>query len=214
MVEITPLAQATCNNSPVFEDFPPPVICVNEPLVYSHKATDAEGDELVYEFCSPLLGGSQNNPTPDPDAPPPYQNVGFILPNYSASNPLGGNPRITINPVTGEISGMPTLQGQYVVGICVSEYRNGQLFMTVAAAGRVVNGPKGSGGDITMPIRVATSEGESVPYSNLGQFTVNVVPGAGASQFIYKDDQIVLPEPQSRGFVVYVGFDEGPYNTQ
>lgn len=92
-------------------------------------------------------------------------------------------------------------------------YRNGQLFITVAAAGRVVNGPKSTGGNITMPIRVAVQEGEGLPYSRLGQFDVAVVPGAGASQFIYKDDQIILAEPAIRNLQILVGFDEGPYDT-
>jgi hypothetical protein len=93
------------------------------------------------------------------------------------------------------------------------KYRNGQLFITVAAAGRVVNGPKGTGGNITMPIRVAVKSGEGLPYSRLGKFDVAVTPGAGASQFIYKDDQIVLPEPTVRNIQILVGFDEGPYTT-
>lgn len=93
-------------------------------------------------------------------------------------------------------------------------YRNGQLFITVAAAGRVVNGPKGTGGTINMPIRVAVKEGEGLPYSRLGEFGVTVTPGAGATQFIYKDDQIILPEPAARNIQILAGFDEGPYNTQ
>ena len=92
-------------------------------------------------------------------------------------------------------------------------YRNGQLFMQVAAAGRVLNGPKGTGGQLNLPIRVAVKEGENLPYSALGKLDVTVIPGAGATQFIYKDEQIVLPEPEARNLVVLVGFDEGPYNT-
>lgn len=92
-------------------------------------------------------------------------------------------------------------------------YRNGQLFMTVAAAGRVLNGPKGEGGTLNLPVRVAVQQLEAVPYSTLGRLDVTVIPGAGATQFIYKDEQIVLPEPSERNLVVLVGFDEGPYNT-
>lgn len=92
-------------------------------------------------------------------------------------------------------------------------YRNGQLFMTVAAAGRVVNGPKGTGGNLNLPIRVAVKDAEGLPYSQLGRIDVQIVPGAGATQFIYKDEQIVLAEPSARTLQVLVGFDEGPYNT-
>ena len=131
-VEITPEAQQSCNNSPIFRNFPPLAICVNEPLSFDHSAADAEGDQLVYEFCSPLTGGTRTSVAPDPDgAPSSWQDVDFILPNYSPTNPVGGNPQIQINPATGEITGTPNIEGQYVVGICVKEYRNGQLLSTL-----------------------------------------------------------------------------------
>lgn len=130
-IELTPFAQQTCNNSPVFSNFPPPVICVNDPLSFDHAASDAEGDLLVYSLCSPLLGGSLGNVAPDPDEPPPYDPVNFQTPTFTALNPLAANPPLAIDQFTGEITGIPTLQGQYVVGICVSEYRNGQLLSTV-----------------------------------------------------------------------------------
>jgi hypothetical protein len=90
-------------------------------------------------------------------------------------------------------------------------YRNGQLFMTVAAAGRVVNGPKGAPGSLNLPVRVAIRAGDNLPYSQLGR--IDVAMGGGATQFIYRDDQIVLPEPEIRNLQVIVGFDEGPYDT-
>ncbi|MEN0000087.1 MAG: hypothetical protein AAF940_04320, partial [Pseudomonadota bacterium] len=61
--------------------------------------------------------------------------------------------------------------------------------------------------------RIAVQQGEQLPYSTLGNLNVTVIPGAGATQFIYKDEQIVLPEPTIRNLVVLVGFDEGPYDT-
>lgn len=141
-IELTPASQALCNNSPVFNTFPPIVICVNEPLIYDHSATDAEGDQLVYEFCSPLLGGSQggggpgggggcNVVAPNPACPPPYAEASFVNPPYSPINPMGGSPQISINPLTGLLTGTPNVQGQFVVAICVKEYRNGQLLSII-----------------------------------------------------------------------------------
>ncbi len=137
-VELTPEAQAECNSSPVFANFPPILICVDEELNFDHSATDEEGDQLVYEFCSPLKGGglygnvtSPNGIYPDPDAPPPYDGVDFIVPTYSALTPLAGNPVVSIDPFTGVLSGIAETQGQFVVGICVKEYRNGVLLSTV-----------------------------------------------------------------------------------
>jgi gliding motility-associated-like protein len=142
-VEILPASQELCNNSPVFEALPPTVICAGEPLQYFHTAFDAEGDQLIYELCAPLQGagpgGSAGFPgpanacdglLPNPVCPPPYNPIQFFPP-YTPLNPLGGSPPITIDPNTGLLSGTPTALGQYVVGVCVSEYRNGVLLSTI-----------------------------------------------------------------------------------
>lgn len=138
-MELTPAAQNVCNNSPVYDGFPPIVLCANEPFQYGHAASDAEGDQLVYEFCAPFLGGGLNfdQPTsftgvaPNPDAPPPYAPVSFVAPFYSALDPLGIDADINIDVNTGLITGMPNAQGQFVVGVCVKEFRNGQLLSIV-----------------------------------------------------------------------------------
>ena len=141
MVEITPDAQQLCNNSPVFNNFPPIIICKNFPLEFDHSATDADGDQLVYSFCSPFSGGgnitvgqalySCDGAVPTPPCAPPFDNVPFAVPNYTPGNPMGGNPMVSINSLTGMITGTPNLLGQFVVGICVQEFRNGVLLSTV-----------------------------------------------------------------------------------
>ncbi len=140
-IEITPKAQELCNNSPVFNNFPPTVICAGVPLDFDHSASDSDGDQLVYEFCNPLNGGGPllqqpqystcEGAAPNPPCPPPYDEVNFILPTYNSLQPMGGNPVVAINPNTGLITGVPTIQGQFVVGVCVSEYRNGELLSKV-----------------------------------------------------------------------------------
>lgn len=138
-MELTPMAQAVCNNSPTFDGFPPIVICANEPFEYNHAATDAEGDQLVYEFCTPFLGGGLNfnqpnafdGVAPNPDAPPPYDPVTFVAPFFSALDPLGVSANINIGVNNGIITGTPNAQGQFVVGVCVSEYRGDTLLSVV-----------------------------------------------------------------------------------
>ena len=131
MVEISAEAQTSCNNSPSFKDFPPVAICANEALDFDHSAIDLEGDSLVYEFCSPLKGGSVDDLAPEPDANAPYENVDFVMPSYTMQTPLAGNPVVSIDPVTGRITGTPSTVGQFVVGICVKEYRDGQLLSVI-----------------------------------------------------------------------------------
>lgn len=144
-VIITPFAQQTCNNSPTFNDFPPVVICNNEFIKFDHGATDKDNDQLVYEFCAPLTAGGKDGTgqgtgspfsctgvTPDPkNCLPPFDQVTFALPFYSFSQPLAGNPIVTIDPVTGFIDGKPRFSGQFVVGVCIKEYRNGQLLSII-----------------------------------------------------------------------------------
>jgi len=120
---------AECNSSPSFDNFPPPVLCTFEPLVFDHSATDPDGDELVYSLCSPFIGGTQANPAPIPPSNPPYDVV-FWSGAYTAIDPLDADPILSIDPVTGLLTGEPTVQGQFVVGVCVEEYRDGVLLGT------------------------------------------------------------------------------------
>ena len=138
-LEIRGEEQQSCNSGPVFNEFPPIVICANTPIDFDHSATDPEGDQLVYELCAPLLGAGikgafdAGDPTacdgfrPDPACPPPYLPVDYVQPTFNAQSPLIGDPGIAIDPFTGLITGIPTTLGQYVVGICVKEYRNANL---------------------------------------------------------------------------------------
>lgn len=114
------------NSSPKFNNFPPILICANSPLVFDHSAFDEDGDELVYSLCTPFQGASPDDPSPTFVAPPPYDPVAWSFP-YSEINQLGGTPEITIDPSSGELRAFPDASGQYVVGICVSEYRDGVL---------------------------------------------------------------------------------------
>lgn len=119
-----------CNSSPEFLNNPPIVLCANDALSINSAATEADGDSLYYELCNPLNGGSQTAPMPVPPTPPPYFFVPFSG-GFSATNPMPANPAFQINPQTGLITGTPTTLGQYVVGICVSEYRNGVFLSKV-----------------------------------------------------------------------------------
>jgi gliding motility-associated-like protein len=126
---VTEEALLSCNSSAVFNSWPPVYICLNRPINFDHSAIDIDGDSLVYEMCTPLDGATPMNPMPQPPFNPPYQNVTW-LPPFSQTNMLGGVDSLRINSVTGLLQGTPTILGVFVVGICVSEYRNGQLIST------------------------------------------------------------------------------------
>ena len=134
LAEITPLAQRSCNSTPVFDQFPPIVICADELLNFDAGATDADSDSLVYTLCEPFYGGgnitarpgseSFTGVTPNPESPPPYDPVAFRG-GFDFLNPLNGT--LTLNPQTGLLRAFPLAIGQYVVCMSVQEYRGGEL---------------------------------------------------------------------------------------
>jgi gliding motility-associated-like protein len=117
------------NNSAVFKNYPPQIICINNPLFYDHSATDADGDSLSYEFCTAYTGGSANNAKPTPISIN-FQPVNYLSP-YSAAEPMRGAPVLRIDPKTGMITGTPIQLGRYVVTVCCHEWRRGVKINTV-----------------------------------------------------------------------------------
>lgn len=130
-VSILDTALSVCNNSAVFNNWPPVAICVNQPIDFDHSASDPDGDSLVYRLCTPLNGATFSDPQPYPDdfpiLPPPP--VVWQDPPYNLSNLLGGIP-MAIDPDNGFITGVPNTIGNFVVGVCVDEYRNGLVIST------------------------------------------------------------------------------------
>ena len=128
-VEISEKALFECNSGPEFKEWPPIFICVNEPIEYDHSAIDAEGDSLAYKLCTPIKGATITNYYPQPPFPPPYDPVVWVPP-YDLNNLLGGVP-LEIDVHTGLLTGLPNTVGQFLVGICVEEYRDGELISFV-----------------------------------------------------------------------------------
>lgn len=122
-------AMAVCNRSAVFKTWPPVAICIHEPVNFDHGAIDPDGDSLVYRLCTPLNGPDSLNPVPNPPFAGPYQELDWLDPPYNLGNLLGGTP-LTIDPETGFLTGVPNLIGNFVVGVCVDEYRDGQYLST------------------------------------------------------------------------------------
>lgn len=89
-------------------------------------------------------------------------------------------------------------------------YENGLLNMNVAVAGRVVPGPQGAAGTVTMPIRVAVIRGEEVLYSQLHRYELAINSVTGATQFVFSDPNVSIPAPSAANLLVFAGYDEGP----
>jgi hypothetical protein len=85
---------------------------------------------------------------------------------------------------------------------------NGQLSMKIGVAGKVVPGPMFSPGTITMPIRVAVMHGDDVLYSQIHQYQVQVSDPSAATQFVFTDPNVVVPEPTAKDYQAFAGYDE------
>ena len=119
------------NSSPTYNNFPPLFLCVVDTFYFDHSATDLDGDSLVYYMCDPTDEYSGNVNTA-----PPFVGNSPVIPiipwqgGYDAGQPLG-LPPLVIDPQTGMMTLTPQQLGQYVVGVCVDEYRNDTLIGTV-----------------------------------------------------------------------------------
>lgn len=117
------------NSSPVFDLKDTVLVCRNKRFTLPFSASDPDADSLSYSFCDAygstgFAGANNRKPFPPPYTPLNYN------PNFSGSDPLGVN--VTINPVTGVISGIaptgtinPSGSSFFVVSVCISEWRLG-----------------------------------------------------------------------------------------
>ncbi|WP_457582526.1 hypothetical protein [Ensifer canadensis] len=83
------------------------------------------------------------------------------------------------------------------------------MTVTVVVQGRVVSGPAGGPGKVTMPIRVAATDEDKTLYSELVQHVVEI-PANGSTQFVFTKADVTLPAGAGSNATVFVGFDEGP----
>lgn len=128
-VNITNAASIECNNSPTFDESPQIYVCADEELVADMSATDVDGDVLVYSLFTPHTGASIDFPFPQPPKQPLFDEVTWAG-GFSVENMMGGVP-LTIDPNTGIVTGTPNLVGQFLVGVRVDEYRDGEIISTI-----------------------------------------------------------------------------------
>ena len=125
-----------CNSSPQWISLPPIVLCNQNAIQIPTQAVDPDGDSLFYRLVNPLHGGGKNNgtgfntPAPSPPSPPPYTSIAYLSPATS-TNPIYGNPPLSIQGNSGILSGFLNVTGQFVVAIEVEEWRGNTLLSTI-----------------------------------------------------------------------------------
>lgn len=98
------------NSSPTFNALPTPVLCINQPVVYNHGASDPDGDQLRFSLINCQSTAAQA--------------VSYGT-GFSATSPLLTSAGITIDSLTGAISFTPNTLQIGVLCVKVEEYRNG-----------------------------------------------------------------------------------------
>ena len=98
-----------CNSSPIISANPVPYNCINIPVTYNFQVSEPDGDSLHYSFIPASeipIGAIVSNPV-------------AYAGGYSPANPING---ISLDPSTGEITFIPTIQGAFVVVVKIEEF--------------------------------------------------------------------------------------------
>ncbi|MBB4956204.1 hypothetical protein H4S14_004299 [Agrobacterium vitis] len=82
------------------------------------------------------------------------------------------------------------------------------MTIKVQVAGRLVAGPQGHAGTLSMPIRVSVKDGDQVIASELVPFSATLANADQSVQFLFSKDVSIAANPSATTQVV-VGFDEG-----
>ena len=205
-IEVPVFDSVGCNSSPQFNQLPPIVFCSKEDLNFDLSATDDDGDSLAYSFCAPLnYQAGTRSPRPVPAFPPPYQLIDFQAPQ-TASNPIPSNPALTFDPDSGILSGKPTNLGNFVIGLCVEEYRNGELLSTTRRDLQI------NTANCTPNVVTAVQEQEQFCEGLTVQFRNNSTSNIAIRSFKWDfGDTAVLDDTSRQEDPVYTYSDTGVY---
>jgi len=159
------------DNSPVFNNTPLPILCINQPFVYNMGATDGDTnvlgnqtDSLAYEFIPPMY--NLNEPTPWLS---PYTYEKPIMfkgwPNAALPfSPAGLG--IHLDRYNGDLMFTPTTLQQTVMSILVKEYRNDTLIGDIRRDIQiiVINCPNNSPPSLSGPFYKEVCAGDTVSF--------------------------------------------------
>lgn len=114
------------NSSPVFKGPNGDYICKDVPYTTNAAATDADGDELRYSLVIPFRGNTtEQNPDGTDQPKAGYPLVEWSAGN-SAQNAIPGNPALSIDARTGQLTVTANQLGLFVFTVLCEEYRNGR----------------------------------------------------------------------------------------
>jgi hypothetical protein len=88
----------------------------------------------------------------------------------------------------------------------------GGLAIKVGVSGRVIAGPKGGSGDVTVPFKIAVVKFKEATLASEGYTLAATIPPTGSTTFA-EVREIKVPSPgRGRDYIIYVGFDSGEWD--
>ncbi|MFN8343432.1 MAG: gliding motility-associated C-terminal domain-containing protein [Spirosomataceae bacterium] len=115
------------NSSPEFKEIDSEYICLGDAFTFPFDATDRDSDELRYSLVTPLsFYDFEFGRNYSASFPPIVTEYIEWQPGYSATNAIRGNPPLSIDAKTGELSVKANEIGLFTFTVLVEEYRNGE----------------------------------------------------------------------------------------
>ncbi|MBC8033150.1 MAG: gliding motility-associated C-terminal domain-containing protein [Chitinophagaceae bacterium] len=121
----TNLLGSETNSSPEFKVKDTAIVCADNRFELDFGAVDPNlTDSLSYSFKSAYNRGTATGAQANHIASsPPFENISYTA-GFSGTQPLGSN--VTIDPVSGLITGTAPAPGKYVINVYIDEFRRGQ----------------------------------------------------------------------------------------
>ena len=156
------------------------------------------------------LSGLFKSDKPVADVPQDY----FMTRGYCPPVQIRGGTGVFVSYERGHESDRDFIRHQASITRTARECSEmaGSLSLRVGVGGRVVAGPKGVAGEISLPLRIAVSrQGQTdVIFSQLYKVPVTLAPPDLGADFQQVITTTSFPmAPGDKDIIVYVGFDEG-----
>jgi len=124
-----------------------------------------------------------------------------------------GGKKPVVNSAAGQQDTQPTDQIVYQASFadytrqCTLNDQN--LTMTIVAQIRVLAGPAGGSGTVSLPIRISAVDSQGAINSESVPFTAQIPPGQTSTQVLFRHDGFKLPVGSGALVRVNIGFDQG-----
>lgn len=124
-----------------------------------------------------------------------------------------GASTLLLNATDGSALGL-RYQGTFVRAARECRVQAPSVNMKVGVQGRIILGPAGTPGDLTVPVRYAlvqeTLSSSKVVWSKLYTVPVSIPPGSQSVNFTHVNEDLTIPIPSAavlQDLVLYIGFD-------